>query len=422
MARPYRSVRGAHDILPDEIQRWLFLEETARAIFGRYGFREIRTPIIEYTELFARSVGASSDIVGKEMYTFARGDESMSLRPESTASVVRAFVEHSLYRGVAAGYPERYFYIGPMFRHERPQKGRQRQFHQIGVEVLGADEPLVDAETIQMVERYLDRLGIGDRELVLSSVGDDACRPAYRAALKDWLGPLLPRLCEDCNRRYRDNPLRVFDCKREADRELLADAPTMMDALCTECRDHLDAVGGRLDRYGVGYRLDSRLVRGLDYYKRTVFEIVSSGLGAQNAILGGGRYDGLVAELGGPDIPGFGFAIGMERMALLLDESRVRQVNLDLALIALGPEGWEATVEMAQRLREAGLRVLAPVTLRPMGAQLKRADRLGVRYAAFVGKEELAAGSFGLKNLDTGEQVSLAEREIIARVGANHDA
>jgi len=401
--------------------KWLFVEESAREIFGRYSFREIRTPIMESTELFSRSVGESSDIVSKEMYTFSRSEESMTLRPESTASVVRAFVQHSLHRGIANGYPERYFYIGPMFRYERPQKGRQREFNQVGVEALGSSEPLIDAETIQMIGRFLDRLGITERELTLNSVGDDNCRPAFRKALKAWLEPRLASLCQDCNRRYAENPLRVFDCKQAEDQELLQGAPTVIESLCGECRDHFDAVQAALDSYGIKYRIEPRLVRGLDYYKRTVFEVLSSSLGAQNAILGGGRYDGLVAELGGPEIPGFGAAIGMERLVMLLPEERVGSQGVALALVALGSDGFEASIALADRLRGRGLSVLAPLVERPMGAQVKRADRAGARFALFVGKDELAAGRFGLKNLRTGEQVTLSEEEIARRVGDEND-
>lgn len=421
MKKHYKALRGTRDILPDEVTRWQFLERTARAVFARYGFREIRTPIFEATELFARSVGETSDIVRKEMYTLDRGGDSMTLRPENTASVVRAVVEHALHRAIAAGYPERYYYIGPMFRHERPQKGRQRQFHQIGVEVIGAAEPLVDAETIEMVDVFLETLGIVERELVISSVGDATCRPRFREELRCWLEPRLGELCEDCRRRFQENPLRVFDCKVESDRRFLAEAPVLLDFLCDPCATHFGEVRRRLDRYGISYRVEPRLVRGLDYYERTVFEVVSGKLGAQNAILGGGRYDRLVEELGGPSIPGLGFAMGMERTILLLPEERVPAGEIDVALIGLGREGWEAGGEMARRMRAAGLRVLSPVVERPMGAQLKRADKAGARFAVFVGGEEIAAGRFGFKDLRSGVQESLDEPTIVRRIGEAND-
>jgi histidyl-tRNA synthetase len=326
-------------------------------------------------------------------------------------------VEHSLHRGVASGYPERYFYIGPMFRYERPQKGRQRQFYQAGVEVLGAPEPLCDAETMEMLWTFLDELGIRDRELVLNSVGDAACRTAFREALLGWLGPRLASLCEDCRRRYAENPLRVFDCKIEEDRALLADAPLVLDHLCAPCSDHFAAVRHRLDGYRIPYRVDPRMVRGLDYYQRTVFEVTSSRLGAQNSILGGGRYDGLVAELGGPAVSGFGFAVGLERLVLLLPEERAPRAEVDLWVVALGAHGWGAAIPLVRRLRAAGLRVVMPLAERPMGAQLKRAERSRARFALFVGDAEIASGSYGLKDLATGEQTTVDEEGILARAG-----
>jgi histidyl-tRNA synthetase len=417
----YKAPRGTRDILPDEIPRWRFLEDTARAVFARYGFREIRTPVFEATELFTRSVGESSDIVRKEMYTFGRGEDSMTLRPENTASVVRAFVEHSMFRSVATGYPERYYYIGPMFRHERPQKGRQRQFHQVGVEVLGASEARVDAETLQMVDTFLEELGIGARELVISSVGDRVCRPAFKTALREWLEPRLDRLCEDCGRRFAENPLRVFDCKIEEDQQLLADAPVVLDMLCDPCEEHFEQVKRALDGYGIVYRVEPRLVRGLDYYERTVFEVLSDRLGSQNAILGGGRYDGLVQELGGPSIPGLGFAMGIERTIMLLPDVPGVGGGFDVALVALGSEGSRAAVAMAQRLRGKGLSVLTPVVERPMGAQLKRADKAGARFAVFVGADEIGAGKYGVKDLRTGKQESMDEAGIASRCGESNE-
>jgi len=416
MNPPHQALRGFRDILPDEVDRWQFLERVCREVFERYGFREIRTPLLESTELFCRSVGESTDIVRKEMYTFERGEESFTLRPESTASVVRAFVEHSLHRGVASGYPEKLYYIGPMFRYERPQKGRQRQFHQIGVEILGASEPMVDAETLEMLWSFLDEIGVTDRELLLGSVGDTECRPAYRARLMAWLEPRIGELCADCRRRYRENPLRILDCKVEADRRVVADAPTMLGDLCGSCTDHFTSVRASLDRFGIPYRIDPRMVRGLDYYQRTVFEVLASGLGSQNAILGGGRYDGLVETLGGPPIPGFGFAIGMERLLSLVPQDRGRKSETDVLVVALGPAGWEGAVDVVRRLRRAGIRALAPVRERPMGAQLKRADRLGARFALFVGADEIDSGRFGLKDLSSGEQVALEERAVIERI------
>lgn len=416
MAPRYRALRGTHDILPEESARWQRLEAATREVFHRYGFREIRTPVFEATELFTRSVGGSTDIVRKEMYTFAAGDESVTLRPENTAPVVRAVVEHALHRGIAAGYPERLYYLGPMFRHERPQKGRQRQFHQLGAELLGSSEPLADAETIEMIAALLDALGIAERELRLNSVGDPASRARYRARLTAWLAPHLSRMCEDCRRRAVENPLRVFDCKVEADRALLQEAPVLLDELSDEARAHFAEVRGFLDGYAVPYVVDARLVRGLDYYEKTVFEVVAQGLGAQNALLGGGRYDGLVEELGGPSVPGLGFAAGMERLVLAMGDGAVAAAPTDLLLVALGDAGFRASVGLARRLRAAGLSVAAPLSERPLGAQMKRAERVGARHALFVGEGEIARGRFGLKDLVSGEQVEVDEAGVVARV------
>jgi histidyl-tRNA synthetase len=422
MTARYQALRGTRDILPEEVAAWRFLEATTHEVFSRYGFREIRTPVFEATELFTRSVGAGTDIVRKEMYTLKTGDESVTLRPENTAPVVRAFVEHTLHRTIAAGFPERLYYLGPMFRYERPQKGRQRQFHQIGAEVLGAAEPLADAETIDMVWALLDALGIQDRSLRLNTVGDAACRPRYREALTQWLAPRLPMMCDDCRRRASENPLRVFDCKVDADRRLLEDAPTLAASLCAPCAAHFEAVRATLDGFSIPYVVDPRLVRGLDYYERTVFEVVGAGLGAQDALLGGGRYDGLVAELGGPAIPGFGFAAGMERLVLVMGRPNARAAASDLLLVGLGDEGFRASVGLARSLRARGLRVAMPLTERPLGAQIKRAERVGARFALFVGQAELARGRFGLKDLASGEQIEVDEAGIEAAVrGGGND-
>jgi histidyl-tRNA synthetase len=413
----FSALRGTRDLLPDDLSAWRFLESIARDHLERYGFREIRTPVLEATELFARSVGESTDIVGKEMYTFRRGDESVCLRPENTASVARAFVEHSLHRGIAAGYPERLYYIGPMFRYERPQRGRQRQFHQIGAEIFGAEEPGADVETIEMLWGFLAALGVRDLELVVNSLGDPPDRVRFRAVLGAWLAERADAMCGDCRRRAIENPLRVFDCKVAEDVALLRDAPDLRDHLGEEARVHFDAVLAGLAEAGIPYRIDSRMVRGLDYYRRTVFEVVSGRLGAQSAVLGGGRYDGLVAALGGPDVPGFGFAVGMERLLSLLPEGVVPPDRIDVAVVALGPEGARAAAGVARALRRAGVSVLAPLRERPLGAQMKRADRSRARFALFVGRDEVAAGRFGLKDLSSGEQVEASLDDVVARLG-----
>ncbi|MDH3592934.1 MAG: histidine--tRNA ligase, partial [Planctomycetota bacterium] len=390
---------------------------TARDWFERYGFREIRTPLLESTALFERSVGEQTDIVHKEMYTFERGDDRVSLRPESTASVVRAFVEASRAHELSAGYPERLYYLGPMFRYERPQRGRQRQFHQIGAEVLGSPDPQCDVEALAMLWHFLEAVGVERKALVLNSVGDRACRPTYRQVLVDWLAPRVDGFCEDCKRRYRDNPLRVLDCKLDQDRAQLAEAPRLADHLCEPCETHFAAVRAGLDAFGVPYTVDANIVRGLDYYVRTVFEVLGEDLGAQNAILGGGRYDGLVEELGGPDVPGFGFAIGTERLLICADRERATDPAPAVALIGLGAEGFRRASEFAERFRKAGLSVLVPLVERPMGAQMKRADRLGVRRAMFVGEREIEAGRFGVKDLRTGDQSDVELDDLVRVLG-----
>jgi histidyl-tRNA synthetase len=331
--------------------------------------------------------------------------------------VVRAFVQHNLHRSLADGFPARYYYIGPMFRYERPQKGRQRQFHQIGAEVLGSADPLCDAETLEMLCRFLDELGIADRELVINSLGDPDCRVRYRQALVEWLEPRREKLCEDCRRKSVDNPLRVFDCKVEQDQALLREAPEILSYIGEAAGIHFARVRELLDAYGIAYRIDPRMVRGLDYYQRTVFEVLSTALGSQNAILGGGRYDGLVRDLGGPEVPGFGFAIGMERLVSLMPEDRFISSSADLVLICLGQEGLDGGIGLARRLRAAGLRVVMPAAIRPMGTQMKRAGRTGAPFALFVGGKELEEGRFGLKNLDTGKQETVDEPGLLIRLG-----
>jgi len=344
-----------------------------------------------------------------------QGRERMALRPENTAPVVRAYLEHSLQQVLPLS---RFYYIGAQFRYERPQKGRQRQFHQIGVEVLGEDSPLVDAEAIAMVLDYLKALRLGDLNLLINSVGDPTCRPAYRDSLREYLEPRLEKLCADCNRRYETNPLRVFDCKVDADRALMEEAPCMLDHLCDPCAENFAAVRAALDRLEVPYQVDPRLVRGLDYYVRTAFEVTSGKLGAQDAVLGGGRYDGLVQELGGPAVPGFGFAIGLERVILLLpeDHPELPAQGVDLFLVAVGDEAHHHLTDLARRLRGEGLSVLYETRPRALGAQMKRANRLQARLALILGQEELARQACVLKRMSDGFQKEVPLAELDAAV------
>lgn len=413
----YRALRGTKDILPGEIRKWRLAEERARSTFGRYGFVEIRTPILEAYDLFARGVGESTDIVNKEMYVLERGEERVALRPENTAPVVRAYLENGLQHDPRA---ERLFYIGPQFRYERPQKGRQRQFHQIGVEVIGEDQPAADAEILQMVLEYLDSLRLPDLTLHLNSVGDAACRPVFREALRAFLAPRLATLCADCRRRYEQNPLRVFDCKVEADRDALAAAPVVGDFLCAPCAAHHAGVRAALREQGVAFVDAPRLVRGLDYYVRTAFEVTSGRLGSQDAVLGGGRYDGLVALLGGPDLPGFGFALGLERVVMLLpdDHPDLEPEGVDLFLVAIGAEAHPRLAGIASQLRGRGLSVRYDFRPRPVGAQMRRADRLRARLALLLGESEMAGGTCVLKRLADGHQETVPLLEAPGRAAA----
>jgi histidyl-tRNA synthetase len=408
--------KGTRDILPDEIGRWQFVEEQARAIFERYGFREIRTPIFESTELFARTIGEATDIVAKEMYTFLdRKGRSLTLRPENTAPVARALIEHQMHRGAGL---QRLYYIGPMFRYERPQKGRMRQFHQIGVEVFGGEHPAVDAETLEMLMAFLERLGIAGATLAVNSVGCPACRPACRDALLAYLRPRRDSLCADCKRRMVDNPLRCFDCKVPADRETMSAAPAITESLCAACRDHFGRVLALLEAFGIRHRIEPRLVRGLDYYRRTSFEVTVPGLGAQNALLGGGRYDGLIRDLGGPDVPGFGFAVGEERLVMSLPAgAAVPQGTPDVYLAAMGEEGVARALRVGRMLRRAGRRiVLEPQPGKSLKAQMRRAHDLGATFVLIIGESEVREGSVTVRKMADGTQERIAEERVEVRL------
>jgi histidyl-tRNA synthetase len=415
------KVRGTQDILPArftdkvdaQVERWLLVEQTAREAFRRYGFEEIRTPIIERTELFERGVGAETD-VNKEMYTFEdRDGEKISLRPESTASVVRAYIEHGMFN--TAGLTK-LFYIGPQFRRERPQKGRYRQFSQIGVEVLGqSDDPAIEAEVIEMLDWYLKQLDITDTQLLINSIGDENCRPGYIAALKEAIRERLPDLCASCNQRYETNPLRVLDCKVESCQPYLNELPAITDMLCEACRAHFGEFRRMLDERGISYTLSPRLVRGLDYYMRTAFEIVGSQLGAQNTIVGGGRYDGLSEMIGGPQTRGFGFAFGIERMVMSIPDARVEPGRgaPHLFIAYIGAEARGHAFNLTRRLREAGASVVVDLESRKLKKALAVANNLGVRRSLIIGEDEIKSGDYQLRDMKTGEQVRLSEAELL---------
>ncbi|HVS01968.1 MAG TPA: histidine--tRNA ligase [Thermoanaerobaculia bacterium] len=409
----YRRVKGTRDLLPPEAGVWAAVEETARRVFALYGYEEIRTPILEHTELFVRSVGEATDIVGKEMYTFAdRKGRSLTLRPESTASVARAFVENGLQ---AWPLPVKLFYVGPQFRYERPQRGRYRQFHQIGAESIGDAAPAADADLLAMLARFLRDLGFSGLEVRLNTVGDAASRDRYRQALVSFLEPRRDRLSEESRRRLAANPLRILDSKDAGERELLAAAPQLADHLSAAAAEHFTGVRALLERLGVEYRVDPRLVRGLDYYTHTVFEIVSRQLGAQDALVGGGRYDDLVGALGGPTMPGIGFAIGQDRLLEVLPEAfRARVVRRPSVLVVpVGAVDPGEVLALCEELRAAGLAAEGEVG-RSLRSALKRADRQGVRHVVVLGETELARGAVQLKDLQQGTQGEVPRQALAA--------
>ncbi len=389
------------------------VERAAREAFRRYGFQEIRTPIIERTELFERGVGTETD-VNKEMYTFVdRDGESISLRPESTASVVRAYIEHGLFNQPGL---VKLYYSGPQFRRERPQKGRYRQFAQIGVEVLGqSDNPAIEAEVIEMLDWYLKELRITDTELLINSIGDENCRPDYIARLKEAIRERLPVLCPSCNHRYETNPLRVLDCKVESCQPYLNELPTITDMLCDPCRAHFDEFKRMLDERDIKYTIVPRLVRGLDYYKRTTFELLGKQLGAQNTIVGGGRYDGLSEMLGGPPAKGFGFAFGVERMVMSLPEETFDATRDAPALFIayIGDEARNHSFALSRRLRNAGVSCVVDLEGRKLKKSLAVANSIGARFALIVGEDEIKQGRYTLRDMASGEQRNLTETELI---------
>ncbi len=409
------AIKGFNDLLPFESGLWQFIEQTARKVFSRYGFQEIRVPVVEKTELFCRSIGDTTDIVEKEMYTFAdKGGNSLTLRPEGTAGVVRAFIEHKLY---ALDSLTKLCYMGPMFRHERPQKGRYRQFHQIGVEAIGSTDPMVDAQVLHLVSRLFQELGLTEPSLQINSLGCPVCRPTYRRALVNFLSGCQDALCADCRRRQATNPLRVLDCKVPGCILATQGAPTISDYLCPDCDTHFSGVQGYLNAADVPYSLNSRMVRGLDYYTRTTFELVTGLLGAQSAVAAGGRYDGLVEQLGGPSVPGIGFALGVERVALLLGDRSFEQVP-DLFVAVMGDSARKTGFRIMSGLQDAGLRVEADAEAKSLKSQLRRADKLKARYSIVIGETEIETNKVTLKRMADGEQelVSLEAVELAAKI------
>jgi histidyl-tRNA synthetase len=396
------AIRGTHDILPGDVEKWDYVERTARELCDRYGYLELRTPVIEREELFAKGTGETTDIVQKEMYSFTdKGGDRVTLRPEATPGMVRAFIEHGLEQTLPF---VKLFSIGPMFRYERPQKGRYRQFHQLDVEVIGPGDPAVDAEVIDLAWTLVGNLGIRRIELVINSVGCAVCRPRFQEALLKALGDDLPRLCQDCQRRAKTNPLRIYDCKVEADQPIIDRLPHSIDYLCESCATHFAGVQTHLDLWQVPWTISHRLVRGLDYYTRTTFEVLGQTLGAQNALLGGGRYDGLVKDLGGADRTGIGFAAGLERLVLALPENAVTARAGRAFVVAIGDDARPEALRLLRELRRAGLPAQMEFEARSVKAQMKRADRLAARVVVIVGGDELARGEVTLRDMRAGEQ------------------
>ena len=399
--------KGTKDILPSEMPVWHFMEEKVNEVFSKYGAKEIRTPIFEATELFARGVGDTTDIVNKEMYTFEKSERSLTLRPENTAGVVRAFIENGMHRLSA---PVKLWYKGPMFRYERPQAGRQRQFHQVGVEVFGIKQPSADAEVILMAVNYLKALGLNDLSVELNSLGCPECRENFKTKLKAVIKPYLNELCPDCQSRYEKNPLRLLDCKVEECKAIYAKPEIQeviqSDFICEDCANHFNELKSYLNTLGIKYEINKLLVRGLDYYNRTVFEIKSNNLGSQNAVCGGGRYDSLVKNLGGEDIPAIGFAMGMERLASLIGNKE--EIKTKAFVVS---NNMEEALKLTEELRQKGYSCEFDLTNKKFVKQLEKASKVA-KYALILGEDELKAGEVTVKNLDTSEQKTVKREEI----------
>lgn len=400
--------KGTKDILPPEMPLWHFMETKANEVFTKFGAKEIRTPIFEATELFARGVGDTTDIVNKEMYTFEKSERSLTLRPENTAGVVRSFIENGMHRLAA---PVKLWYKGPMFRYERPQAGRQRQFHQVGVEVFGIKQATADAEVILMAVNYLKALGLNDLSVELNSLGCPECREEFKKKLKSVIKPYLSELCPDCQARYEKNPLRLLDCKVEECKEIYAKPEIQeviqSDFICEDCANHFNELKGYLDALNINYSINKLLVRGLDYYNRTVFEIKSNNLGSQNAVCGGGRYDSLVRNLGGEDTPAIGFAMGMERLASLIGQKEDEKLNA--YVVCNNP--LEA-IKLTEEMRESGVTCEFDLTNKKFVKQLEKASKLA-KFALILGEDEIASGKVTIKNLDTSEQQTVDRKNVL---------
>lgn len=408
--------KGTKDVLPKEAYKWHYVENAFARLCERYGFEEIRTPVFEHTELFQRGVGDTTDIVQKEMYTWEQAKRSLTLRPEGTSPVVRAFVEHKLYAGVQ---PSKYYYNIPCFRYEKPQSGRLRAFHQFGVEIFGTNDMMADAEVIAIGHDFIKEMGIDDVELNINSIGCPDCRDKYRDALREFLKPKYDLLCDTCKDRYERNPMRILDCKSPEDQELVKGAPHMLDYLCDECRDAFEDLKENLTAMGIEYVVDPGIVRGLDYYTKTAFEFVSKKIGAQGTVCGGGRYDHLSEELGGPPIPGVGFGLGIERLLLTMEAGGVEipaPEGADAFIAFVGDRAKLAGLKLCRELRLKGLKVEMDDMARNIKGQFKYADRLSVRNTIIIGEDELAEGKVSIKDMESGQQTQVNMDKVFDRL------
>ncbi|WP_291321072.1 histidine--tRNA ligase [Desulfonatronospira sp.] len=408
------KIKGFFDLFPPESTSYMFMEDKAREIFLKYSYQELRTPILEQTELFARSIGQETDVVQKEMYTFPdRKGRSLTMRPEATAGVIRAFIDSP---ASSSGGVSRFFTLGPMFRYERPQKGRARQFHQVNAEMLGEDSPYADAEIISMLWAYLQALGLQEMTLEINSLGCPLCRPGFDTELKHFLAGNDPEVfCEDCRRRSDSNPLRVLDCKASGCRDMVAGAPRIVDNLCQGCKEHFDKVLEILNSFNIPFKLNPFLVRGLDYYQRTTFEVISDDIGSQSAVAGGGRYDGLVKDLGGPEIPGIGFACGMERLALLL--RGIREKPLDFYLAVLHQDAMHKAMQLVQRLRGKGYHGEMGFKIRSVKSHLRQANKKKVKTCLLLGLDEMQKNQVQVKDMSTGVQRAVSQDDVEQALG-----
>ncbi len=397
--------KGTKDILPQDSYKWQYIEKTARELCRLFGVKEIRTPTFEHTEVFLRGVGEGTDIVNKEMYTFLdKGGRSITLKPEGTAGVARAFIENGL---INSALPLKLYYLTSCFRYERPQAGRLREFHQFGIELLGSHQPETDAEAILFVKTFFDKLSVKGISLYINSIGCKTCRKEYEIALKNYLEKNLDKLCPLCRERFEKNPLRILDCKNDECKKITEEAPKILDYLCEDCSSHFDKVKKLLSIAGVEYKINDKIVRGLDYYTKTVFEFVSENIGAQGTVCGGGRYDGLISDLGGSDAPGIGFAMGIERLLLLLDSVGVEIPNANVTEVYIAPMGEEErekAFSIVKELRDNGIVAETDHMQRGIKAQFKYADKIGAKYVGVIGSDELSSGKIKLKCMQTGEE------------------